>query len=416
MRKFLVVGFSVLFFQFLLRSSYSQDTAKIMSYNLLNYSGTPAKDSHFRKTISFANPDILVVEEIISESAMINMLSQVMNYYTPNVYSAGTFLDGYDTDNAVFYKTAKFNFISNVPIVTTLRTINIFTLVHIKTNDTLRLFAVHLKASNTMNDQQQRLSEVNLMRAVTNTYPPGSEFLVLGDFNIYTANEPAYVRMLQVEATNDGHFIDPYFLPGTWNQSSYAAYHSQSTRTRSIGDGGSTGGLDDRFDFILNSKALTEEGRIKYIPNSLKPFGNDGNHYNDSINKRPNTSVPDSIADALYYGSDHLPVYALYKFDDNPISVNNISQSIPRQFELKQNYPNPFNPSTRINYKLFQKTHVQIAIFNSEGKEIIKLVDKNHAAGNYIVKWNAANFPSGVYYYKITAGKNSETKSMILLK
>ena len=186
--------------------------------------------------------------------------------------------------------------------------------------------------------------------------------------------------MLEVEPGNDGQFIDPYSLPGTWNQSAYAQYHSQSTRVRSFG-GGATGGMDDRFDFILNSTAMNQEGRIKFIPNSLKPFGNDGNHYNDSINQRPNTAVPDSIADALAYASDHLPVYGLYKFDVHPNAIASISEINPGGFSLYQNYPNPFNPNTTIKYNLTTTNFVSLKIYNSKGTEVAKLVNKKQNSG-----------------------------------
>ena len=397
-------------------SGYSQDTAKIMTYNLLNYSGQAAKELNFRKTLSYSSPDILVVEEIISQTAVDRLVSEVLNFYTPDVYSAGTFINGYDTDNAVFFKSSKFTFISNTPIQTDLRDINMFTLLHKQSKDTIRIFAVHLKASSSSADEQQRLIEVNFMRTVTNSFPVGMEFLVTGDFNIYNSTEPAYIRMLQVESGNEGHFIDPYTLTGTWNQFGYSQYHSQSTRTRSIGDGGATGGLDDRFDFILNSRALTEEGRIKYIPDTQRPLGNDGQHYNDSINMRPNTSVPDSIADALYYGSDHIPVSALYKFDTHPLSVSQTGNVLPVTFTLQQNYPNPFNPQTTIRYKIQKSEFIQLTIYNSLGSVVKSLINKKHIPGEYEVKWNALNYPSGVYYYEMKAGEFKETKSMLLLK
>ncbi len=396
-------------------NSFSQDTAKIMSYNLLNYSGGEARNQYFRKTMSYAKPDILTVCELVSEAGMNDMLLNVMNYDSAGLYSAGTFLDGQDTDNGIFYKTDKFTFVSNTPIHTALRDINMFTLIHNLSRDTIRLLECHLKASNTADDEAKRLAEVNAVRVVTNSFPAGTEFMILGDFNIYRSTEACYIRMLEVEPGNEGQFVDPYTLPGTWNQGAYAPYHSQSTRVRQFG-GGATGGMDDRFDFILNSKAMTEEGRIKFIPNSLKPFGNDGNHYNDSINQRPNTSVPDSIADALAYGSDHLPVYALYKFDAHPNSISNVSSNVPDNFILYQNYPNPFNPKTIINYELKVRNNVTLKVYDQNGKEVSKLVNRKQDAGKYSVEFNAQNLSSGVYFYTIRVGNFVQTKSMIVLK
>ncbi|MBK7444438.1 MAG: T9SS type A sorting domain-containing protein [Ignavibacteria bacterium] len=412
---------SVLFL-FILKSNdiYSQDTVKVMTYNLLNYNGSVVKDNSFRKIVKYSNPDILVAEEVISQSAVNNMLGNVMNFYTPGLYSAGTFFNGYDTDNAIFFKSSKFTFLYNFVIQTTLRTINLFGLVHNQTGNTIKLLAVHLKASNSTSDQQQRLSEVNALRSFTNSLPNGDEFAVLGDFNIYTSTEPAYQRLLQTEVGSEGHFIDPLNLSGTWNQSSYAPFHTQSSRIRALSDSGSTGGLDDRFDMILNSKGMTEEGGIKYIPGSLKPLGNDGNHYNDSINQRPNTSVPDSIADAIYYGSDHLPVTALYKFEKTG-SVTIISNLIPEKFNVYQNYPNPFNPSTKIKFDIpsglnGSDSKVRLSVYNSLGKEIAELVNENLGAGSYETEFDASDFSSGVYFYKIETDNFSQTKSMFLIK
>ncbi|MBK8381762.1 MAG: T9SS type A sorting domain-containing protein [Ignavibacteria bacterium] len=412
---------SVLFL-FILKSNdiYSQDTVKVMTYNLLNYNGSVVKDNSFRKIVKYSNPDILVAEEVISQSAVNNMLGNVMNFYTPGLYSAGTFFNGYDTDNAIFFKSSKFTFLYNFVIQTTLRTINLFGLVHNQTGNTIKLLAVHLKASNSTSDQQQRLSEVNALRSFTNSLPNGDEFAVLGDFNIYTSTEPAYQRLLQTEVGSEGHFIDPLNLSGTWNQSSYAPFHTQSSRIRALSDSGSTGGLDDRFDMILNSKGLTEEGGIKYIPGSLKPLGNDGNHYNDSINQRPNTSVPDSIADAIYYGSDHLPVTALYKFEKTG-SVTIISNLIPEKFNVYQNYPNPFNPSTKIKFDIpsglnGSDSKVRLSVYNSLGKEIAELVNENLGAGSYETEFDASDYSSGVYFYKIETDNFSQTKSMFLIK
>lgn len=423
-KKFFFTGICAIVLIFTCNESRSQDTAKIMSYNLLNYSGNnTTKDPYFRQTMDYEKPDVLAVCEILSQAAVNNYLANVLNFNNPNKYSAGIFIDGPDTDNAIFYDNSKFHFVSNTVISTELRNINMFTLIHINSNDTIKIFDVHLKASNTTDDQQKRLAEVNLMRNVTNTFRIGEEFMVVGDFNIYSSTEPAYQRLLQPDVNADGQFVDMFNMTGSWNQSSYAPFHTQSTRTRAIGDGGATGGLDDRFDMILNSNGLLQEGKIKYIPGSLVSVGNDGNHFNDSINKQPNTAVPDSIANALYYTSDHLPVYAKYKFDANPISVSNISSEIPEGFKLSQNYPNPFNPNTRIDFDIPDlrpygsfSNHVTLKIYDILGNEVETLVDENLSEGEYTSEFNASGLSSGSYFYRLSAGNFTLTRSMTLIK
>lgn len=88
----------------------------------------------------------------------------------------------------------------------------------------------------------------------------------------------------------------------------------------------------------------------------------------------------------------------------------------PSEFALSQNYPNPFNPSTTINYQLAQKAKVELRVYDMIGKEIASLVNEVQDAGYYKVQLDANNLASGVYFYRIKAGKFTETKRMILIK
>lgn len=296
----------------------SQEQVKIMSYNLLGY---PADSSvrvpYFRTIMNSVNPDILVVCEITSRPAVNSFLKSIMNFNSVK-YDSGRYIDGYDTDNAIFYDKSKFNFISNTPIKTSLRDINEFKITDKIYHDTLRIFMVHLKAN--LADSLLRGAEVDSLRKYTNSLPSGTNFIVAGDFNLYSSNETAYKKLIKNNPLDDGNFVDPLNLTGVWNNASYAVYHTQSTRTRSFGNG-ATGGLDDRFDMILNSNAVKNPGGIKFIPEGYTAYGNDGNHYNDSINKMPNSAVTQTIANALHYASDHLPVISVYEFG-NPVILN----------------------------------------------------------------------------------------------
>ena len=304
--------------------SVGKDRITFMSYNLLNYpdidggtitTDTTLRNPMFRTTISSVDPDILVIEELLSQTGLNGFLSNVMNA-NGNVYSAGTFINGFDTDNGILFKTAKFSFLSNTVIQTDLRDINEFKLVHLLSGDTIRIYAVHLKASASAPDEAQRAQEVDSLRKVTNALPLGSNFIVCGDFNIYKSSESAYQKLLQVNVGDEGHFIDPITMTGTWNSSTYAIYHTQSPRIRAFG-GGSTGGMDDRFDLILYSKAISLSGGMTYVTNSTIAYGNDGNHFNDSINQPPNAVVSQTIANALHNGSDHIPVIAKFEFENS---------------------------------------------------------------------------------------------------
>jgi len=88
----------------------------------------------------------------------------------------------------------------------------------------------------------------------------------------------------------------------------------------------------------------------------------------------------------------------------------------PTDFALEQNYPNPFNPSTTIEYMIPTDGHVRIAVHNLLGDEVAVLVDKHQSRGHYAVHWDAYSLGSGVYYYSIRSGNNSESKKCLLLK
>jgi aminopeptidase N len=98
------------------------------------------------------------------------------------------------------------------------------------------------------------------------------------------------------------------------------------------------------------------------------------------------------------------------------LGINNISNIIPDKFSLFQNYPNPFNPVTKINFDLPNNSLVVLKIYDILGKEVKTLVNEKLNAGSYSVDWNALDFPSGVYIYRITAGNNIDTRKMLLIK
>jgi len=85
-------------------------------------------------------------------------------------------------------------------------------------------------------------------------------------------------------------------------------------------------------------------------------------------------------------------------------------------FELMQNYPNPFNPITNIVYKIPKSSLVTLKIYDVLGNEVATLVNEEKPAGFFSVKFDGSSFPSGVYFYKISAGNYSDVKKLILLK
>jgi hypothetical protein len=92
------------------------------------------------------------------------------------------------------------------------------------------------------------------------------------------------------------------------------------------------------------------------------------------------------------------------------------SENKPGSYHLDQNYPNPFNPSTRISFALPENGYVILKIYNSLGQEITTLINKELTAGMHNIEWNAANLPSGIYYYRIQSGNFTDMKKMLYIR
>ncbi|MCH8033617.1 MAG: T9SS type A sorting domain-containing protein [Bacteroidetes bacterium] len=99
-----------------------------------------------------------------------------------------------------------------------------------------------------------------------------------------------------------------------------------------------------------------------------------------------------------------------------------IEPTLNNSFELAQNYPNPFNPITNISYSLTKESNVKLTIYNPLGEVVETLVEQVQSANRYEVVWNAANVPSGIYFYSIEVSPTDlsngfkQSKKMILLK
>ena len=88
----------------------------------------------------------------------------------------------------------------------------------------------------------------------------------------------------------------------------------------------------------------------------------------------------------------------------------------PISYKLNQNYPNPFNSSTTISFSIPTYEFVTLKVYDVLGREVATLVNENLSAGSYSYNFDASNLTSGVYLYKLQAGKHSETKKMMLMK
>src|SRR5690606_24567344 len=103
--------------------------------------------------------------------------------------------------------------------------------------------------------------------------------------------------------------------------------------------------------------------------------------------------------------------------DTTPVSITTNISEISASYSLSQNYPNPFNPSTNISFEIPHRERVSSREYNTFDQSVAELVNQDLSAGSYSYSFNASNLPSGVYFYKLTAGNEFvQTKKMLLIK
>jgi len=303
---------------------------RVVTYNILNFPGSTgsAREDDFRVVVEQLDADVIVVQEMLSQTGVNQFLNNVLNYGGTGEYAAAPFINGPDTDNALFYRVATVDFVSQQAIATALRDINEYRVRpdgYSSSAAEFRVYSMHLKAGSTSSDRTKRLAEATILRNHMNSFPAGESFMVAGDLNIRASSESAYQKLVGSESNNNGQVLDPLDEPGTWHDnSSFAWIHTQSPRTTSFG-GGATGGMDDRFDQLLVSCALLNGEGMDYLTGSYDAYGNDGYHFNSAINTGTNYAVGASVADALHEAADHLPVVADFQLPaiiDAPLAMD----------------------------------------------------------------------------------------------
>ncbi len=329
-----VFPFSIILFFSLSRPLLAQqEKIRIMAYNILEYYNTSTmgdstfRDPYFRTIMNTVNPDIIAAAELRGGSQSLTFLNDVLNYSGASDYKMGTFVPNTDaTDvNVVFYKPTKFTFLNSHLLISSPNpdTANHptykYELYNNLTGDKIIIFGVHFNSGT--GNQAIRNVNANTLRFYSDSLSPGSYFIAAGDFNFYKGgNESAFRTLLDV-SSGSGYLIDPLDLPIGNNWTEYYRYHTLSTRTSRFGGSREDYGLIYRSDLILNSQSVVDAGGIAYVDSSFVTYGNDGAHHGKRINESPEIPEGQTIADALYYASDHLPVYADYSFAiPNPVN------------------------------------------------------------------------------------------------
>lgn len=426
-KKVLISVFLCVLVQF---NAFSQDTIRVMQYNLLRYGQSgqePAIKNPLLSTIlNYVQPDIVGVNEVnTSADYAQTILSSVFNTNGITYWRKGKLsLAGQDKSlaNNVFYNSEKFTLLKQDTVSTIQREITAYNFMYndsnlVKTKDTIffTVIVLHFKAGNTSSDEGIRGTEATAVTAYINKFPKARNIMVMGDYNVYTNTEAGFSNLvLNTNAQNK--LSDPINRVGTWNNNAaFADIHTQSTHTTQTG-GFSSGGMDDRFDIMLCSKSLLGDSlKMRILPSTYVAVGNDGKHFNLALNASPvNTSVPSDVLNALYNMSDHIPIRADFVLSPSkplPQGVSNEYKKLENQVFLENPIKNTLN--IHVTADALNKNLI-FDLYDIQGKKITSF--SNLFNDNDYAYTLPFELETGVYVLKIRNEQGWEIQRKLLKK
>jgi endonuclease/exonuclease/phosphatase family metal-dependent hydrolase len=361
--------------------SFSQETINTMFYNLFRFpSSNPAnREFILRDILDEYQPDLFMVCELETEAGadlILNTSLQNFPNFQRAVYHKNTSSTSDFIQNMVYFNTEKLELISQEIHPTNYRDIDQYSF-RLNTQEAetepiyLEVFVTHLKSSTGTANQQARLAMVEVFTQALEDLNPNSYVLFAGDFNLYTSSEPAYQKILSLE--NVIQMVDPINTPGSWNNNAnFKHVHTQSTRLSNSGFGsganaGASGGMDDRFDFIMMSNNFNTSSDFYYVEDTYKAYGNNGNCFDKSINSEDcSGEYSFELRDNLYWMSDHTPVVMQFETTQTFLSTPVYVQKPMMWF----NSPNYGNSYIELGINPQQLNSENIYIYNLLGQKV----------------------------------------------
>lgn len=387
---------------------FGQTIIKTMFYNLLNYPTAPPENRNLilKEILNIYEPDIFMVCELENSISADNILTYSLNDIDKNYSKAQFITNQSDTSvnsslqQLIYFNTDFLILDSQTTILTNIRDINHYTFIlktdNYLTNPTyLHTFVTHLKASQGGINESLRLQMVNEFISELNNLPSNSYVIFAGDFNFYTSSEDGYQQLLN--SNNAITLKDPLNLNNTlqsWhNNNNWSNIHTQSTRISTSGFNGfgASGGLDDRFDFILLSENIMNNSNINYVTNSYKSFGNNGNCFNSRIdNSNCNGGFNQTLRNNLYQMSDHLPVVLELETNQTLSLPNSLINAKLISF-MNGNIIKD-NLFLLTDKNLFDS---KLDVYNSLGQILYSIILTSSE-----LRIDTSSFPRGIYYIK----------------
>ena len=401
-------------------TAHAQDTLTVMQYNLLYYgnynsgfadcyetnNNTQRKDECIRTIVDFVKPDIFTVCEFgATQQLQNNFLRHNLNINGADYWQSDNIINiaGSNIINHIFFDSRKMGLKRHVALRTNPRDTDIYEL-YLKTpslaaGDTIRLVCIvaHPKAGMGYESDRRALMQI-AMDYVNQNYPTDN-VLIMGDFNMYGASEPGYRLLTQTYSNPSICFMDPLALVGgvgEWNNNSqFAPFHTQSTRSYSD-ECFSSGGLDDRFDFILMADEIAfSYNHMRYVQGSYHAVGNDGYHFNMSVNQNYNSSVPADVAEALYDSSDHLPVTMKIAVDVHLGVDDNETQNLYATVA-----PNPASDKAVVHFFNPLQGLAQFEMYSLQG-QLMQHVSAEFSEGSQQFELSLEGLMKGFYLLRI---------------
>ena len=388
----------------------AQGTIKTMVYNVLDFpSAYPYNRAQIlRDILNEYEPDIFMICELQSEYGA-NLILDISLNSDGEKYRMAPFEPSQSGDpdhlQMVFYRKSIFTLENSEVIATPVRDINHYQL-KLSTADQetdpvfFEIFVTHLKSSQGTANKQLRLEMVQQFTDRLEMMDPNSYVLFAGDLNLYTHTEPAYQELLN--PSNNIVMADPLERPGSWHDKpEFQDIHSQSTRISSGPFGaGAGGGLDDRFDFILISENMMTDPKLRYIPETYKSFGNNGNCFDNSINSPDcDGDFSQTLRNNLYNMSDHLPIVMNVETNKEIVLGNqDFAIEIPISLEAtlvneKLNIRMGANVSEKVSFEVYNTIGQKLLETHSENQQYISIDISQLANGIYYLKSNLQNSP-----------------------
>ena len=419
MKKYLLI-IILLALQWTVLPAKAQDTITVIQYNLLYYgnynsgfadcyetnNNTQHKDECIRTILNHVKPDIFTVCEFGATQALLtDFLRHNLNMNGADYWQSDNIINyaGSNIINHIFFDSRKFGLRKHVALRTNPRDTDVYEL-YLKTptlaaGDTVKLVCIvaHPKAG--MGYEANRRALMQVAMDHINQYYPNDNVLIMGDFNMYGASESGYRLLTQTYSNPDICFMDPVANlggVGEWNNNNqFTAFHTQSTRSYSD-ECFSSGGLDDRFDFILMADEIAfSYNHLRYVQGSYHAVGNDGHHFNMSVDQGTNTAVPAEVAEALFDASDHLPVTMKIAAD---VKLGVESHEVQRLYASVA--PNPATDMAQVHFFNPADGDIQFELYSLQGQLMAK-ASEHFVSGSHRFELNLQDLPKGFYLLNI---------------